>query len=88
MIEAIGWLAGLLFAFCGLPQSIQSYRQGHSNGISNLFMGMWLSGEILMQVYVYMKHGMDYPLLVNYWINTLFCIIILKYKFFPRNYKI
>jgi len=85
MIESIGWIAGLLFAFCGLPQSIKSYKDGHSRGISNLFMWMWLVGELLMQVYVYLKHGLDMPLLVNYWINTIFCIVILKYKYWERR---
>jgi len=85
MIESIGWIAGLLFAFCGLPQSIKSYKDDHSRGISNLFMWMWLVGELLMQVYVYLKHGLDMPLLVNYWINTIFCIVILKYKYWERR---
>lgn len=83
-LELIGWVAGLLFAFCGLPQAIQCYKQGHAKGVSSLFIWMWTVGEVLMQVYVYSKHGLDLPLLVNYWINTLFCIVIIRYKYFER----
>ncbi len=85
MIETLGWIAGLLFAFCGLPQSIQAIKEGHAKGVNILFLYMWLIGEILMQVYVIVKHGFDMPLLVNYWINTVFCVIIAKYKHFPRK---
>ena len=65
MIEVVGWVAGLLFAFCGLPQAIKSYKDGNSDGISYLFIYMWLVGEVLMQFYVISKHGFDMPLLVN-----------------------
>lgn len=85
MIETVGWLAGLLFAFCGLPQTIQCYKQGHSRGVNGLFIWMWLIGEILMQVYVFAKHGLDLPLLVNYWINTIFVLVIVKYKYWERK---
>lgn len=85
MIEAIGWLGGLLFAFCGAPQALKSYRDGNSDGISHLFLWMWFAGEILMQIYVIGQHGFDMPLLVNYWINTLFAGIIAYYKYKPRR---
>ncbi len=32
MIELVGWIAGLLFAFCGLPQAIQCYNKGALEG--------------------------------------------------------
>ncbi len=85
MIEVIGWIAGLLFAFCGLPQAIQCYKQGHAKGVSSTFILMWLTGEILMQVYVLEKHGFDMPLLVNYWINTIFALVIVRYKYWERK---
>jgi len=85
MLEYIGWIGGLLFAFCGLPQALKSFKDGHSNGISTLFLIMWLVGEILMQIYVILKHGFDMPLLVNYWVNTIFATIITYYKFKPRR---
>jgi uncharacterized protein with PQ loop repeat len=84
-VEAIGWIAGFLFAFCGAPQAYKSYKEGHSDGISWIFIGMWLVGEILMQIYVILKHGFDMPLLVNYWVNTIFSAIILYYKIKPRE---
>ena len=87
MIEIIGWSASLLFAFCGLPAVRQCYKDGHTN-MSKAFIIMWFLGEILSQIYVLMKHGWDMPLLWNYWINTFFILIILRYMFFPRKDKL
>ena len=84
MIEILGWIAGFTFAFCGAPQAYKSFKEGHSRGVSLGLIYMWLSGEILMQLYVLLKHGWDMPLLVNYWINTVFVIIIAKYKHYER----
>ena len=85
MIENIGWTGSMLLALCALPQAYKSVKEGHSRGVSGLFLIMWLLGEILMQIYVGYVHGYDMPLLVNYWINTLFVVIILKYKMKERN---
>lgn len=85
MVELIGWTGGILFAFCALPQAVMSYRQGHSNGVANLLLLMWGSGEILSMGYVLLKHGFDLPLLFNYVMNLLFIAVISYYKFFPRE---
>ena len=82
MIEIIGWTGSALFALCGLPQAVQSTREGHSHGLSWLFLLMWFWGEIFTLCYVWPK--MDYPLLANYLTNLVFVVIILFYKIFPR----
>jgi len=84
MIEIIGWVSAFLFAGCGVPQAVQSYKNGNSIGISALFLWMWFFGEILAIVYVLGKHGVDGPLLFNYVLNIFFISIILKYRIKPR----
>jgi uncharacterized protein with PQ loop repeat len=84
MIETIGWIASFLFAFCAAPQAWLCYKKGNADGTSAMLLWMWGLGEILMQVYVILKHGWDMPLLVNYWVNTFFVAIIFKYKYWPR----
>ena len=81
-MEIIGWIGSALFALCGLPQAVQSTREGHSHGLSWLFLLMWFWGEIFTLCYVWPK--MDYPLLANYFVNMVFVVIILFYKIFPR----
>ena len=82
-MDAIGWAGSMLFALCGLPQAIESYKQKHSNGLTWMFLLMWLWGEILTFVYVLPK--MDYPLLANYAVNFVFLIVIIWFKLFPRK---
>lgn len=84
-VQVIGWTASALFALCGAPQALKSYREGHSRGIAHLLIWMWLSGEVLMQIYVFCRHGWDLPLLVQYWLNTVFVAIIIRYKYWPRR---
>ena len=76
----IGWLGGLLLALCGLPQAVQSVQQGHSQGVSELFITMWGVGEILLMVYVLRSRAKpDWPLLFNYAMNLTFIGIIAYY---------
>ena len=82
-MDAIGWLGSILFALCGLPQAIKSYKEKHSNGLAWGFLLMWLWGEIFTFAYVLPK--MDYPLLANYVVNFLFLIVIIWYKLFPKG---
>jgi uncharacterized protein with PQ loop repeat len=84
-IETIGWIAGILFACCGIPQSFLSYKEGNSKGISHLMIWMWFIGEILMLVYILIKVGQDGPLMLNYILNILSLLFIIRYKYFPRK---
>lgn len=81
MIEIVGWLGSVFLALCGLPQAIQCWRDGHANGISSSFLALWTSGEILAAAYVI--HLGNAPLIVNYLINIISCLVILRYKLKP-----
>jgi len=83
-MELIGWIGSFLFAICALPLSYQSYKDGHSRGVNQLFLLLWLGGEIFTTIYVLLKHGVDLPLLANYAFNILLILVIMKYKYFPR----
>lgn len=83
MTEVLGWIGSFLFAICGLPQALQSIRDGHSRGMNWGFISAWLGGEILTILYVLPK--MDLPLLANYFSNLVFLLVILKYKIQERR---
>jgi len=83
LAEIFGWIGATLFAICGLPQAIQSIKDGHSRGLSWGFLGCWLGGEICTIAYIIPK--LDLPLLVNYVINLIFLGIMLKYKIWERK---
>ena len=78
-MEIVGWIGSILLALCAVPLAWESYRQKHSNGISNLFLTMWLVGELLTAAYVLPKK--DYPLLFNYGLNIACLIVVIRYKF-------
>jgi uncharacterized protein with PQ loop repeat len=78
-IETIGWVASILFALCGLPLAWKAYKTKKSEEPWS-FLIMWFVGEVLMQIYVLVKHGLDLPLLTQYWANTIFLLIVIYYK--------
>ncbi len=81
-LEIVGWIGSILFAICGIPQALQSYKQKHSHGISKAFLMMWLAGELLTMAYIFPKQ--DYPLLFNYSVNIACLAVICWYKYRPK----
>lgn len=78
MLEFFGWLGGILLGICALPQAIHSFRTKSAEGISTLFLLIWLFGEIFTLAYVVPKgHA---PLIFNYVLNIVLISVILKYK--------
>jgi uncharacterized protein with PQ loop repeat len=85
MNEVVGWFGSLMFALCGFPQAWLSYKQGHSKGVSKLFILMWLIGELCYINYTLNKFGLIFPFFVNYFVNILFISVIIYFMVFPRN---
>ena len=83
MLEIVGWLGGIFLAICGVPLAWQSYRDGHSHGISQGFLWLWFAGEALTLIYVLPK--LDWPLIFNYGFNILLIFVVLRYRYFPRK---
>lgn len=82
-LETIGWLGALFFAICGAPQAYTSYKNKNSDGISSLFITLWLLGEIFTLIYVSLQPEIRWPLIANYTGNLIVVLIIVYYKLFP-----
>lgn len=82
-IEILGWVGSLLLAFCGLPQAVESWRRGSSEGVAWGLLIMWGLGEIFALIYVFEKF--DLPLVFNYMANIVFILVIIRYKLWPRD---
>lgn len=80
MNEVIGYISALCFGLCGLPQALLVIQSKTAAGVSTLFLILWTLGEILAIIYVFIKHGWDLPLLINYLTNLCFLSIIIYYK--------
>lgn len=81
--QIIGWVGSFLLAICGIPQAWQSYKQGHSDGISSGLLWLWGVGEILTLLYVF--HLQNAALILNYACNLASISVILYFKFYPSR---
>lgn len=82
-VSLFGWVYSLAFALSALPQAIQCRKQGHSNGVSDGMMQLWMLGEISGLVYGFGL--MEWPIIFNCALNTLFVGIIVYYRLWPRK---
>jgi uncharacterized protein with PQ loop repeat len=82
-IDIAGWVGSVLFAICGLPQALHSFKVKNSHGLTWGFLGLWLGGEIFTLIYIMPKNDVA-PLLLNYGLNLVFLSVICWYKIFPK----
>jgi len=83
-IDLLCWIGNIIFALSGIPQAVKCYQQGHGKGLSQALLWMWVVGEIIALFYAYMK-DLPVPLLLNYSINLICLLVILRYKYVPRR---
>ena len=84
MMDTIGWTGTILLAFCGIPQLIKSIREGHSDGMSWVFLLTWFIGEICLLIFTVGKMK-GIILIMNYVLNIIIVGGILRYKMFPKR---
>ena len=85
IIEVIGLLGGLCFAYAGIPSAIATHKAGKSIGISLLTSWLILLGTILLYIYLYIKSGFDWIITVNYSVEALSWAVIIRYHYFPTK---
>jgi Flp pilus assembly protein TadB len=78
-----GWLSTIFLATCGIPMLYKAYKDGNADGVSALFLLMWILGEIFGLIYVTWLWSL--PLIANYLFNLILTIMIARYKFWPRR---
>ena len=90
--ETIGWIGNILFAICGIPQVIKTFRSKSAKDLSLLFLWLWFSGELLSFIYILtgdLETG-DYhfPLYFNYIVNIFMACFLLYAKFvYPKKFE-
>lgn len=93
LIETIGWTGNIIFAICGLPQVIKTFRSKSANDLSELFLWLWLVGELLTFVYIlagdWQAGTAHYPLYFNYAVNICMALYLVWAKYsYPDRYGI
>lgn len=87
MAEIAGLIAQALFIMASGAQAKKSFSDGHSEGVSHGLIWMLLVGFLIMIWYVLSFIGGNLVLLSGYVGQLFFCLIIGKFKYFPREAK-
>lgn len=77
LLNAIGWIGGICLAICSVPELYDSMQKGY-NASSSWFLGLWITGEICLLIYVAPKK--EYPLIFNYLFNIILISGLIYYK--------
>ena len=85
MQEIIGLIGSLCFAFSSWPQAYLSYRTKSAQGVTWLFLLLWLSGSFFCTIYA--VAFAKFVLLPNYICGGLGTIIVLWVKIKEEFYK-
>ena len=93
LTETIGWVGNILFAICGIPQVIKTYKSKSAKDLSIIFLWLWFWGELLTGIYIVNSdiiNGIShFPLYFNYFINILMaCFLIYAKYYYPIKYPI
>ena len=90
--ETIGWIGNILFAICGIPQVIKTFRSKSVKDLSVFFLWMWFAGEFLTFIYIVIgdmeTDTFHFPLYFNYVVNIfMVCFLIYAKYFYPKKFK-
>jgi len=85
MADVIGWIGSVAFAFCGIPQAWECFKNRSAKGINPFFIGLWLIGEICYVVSVLMKFGWVHWMMFNYIVNIFSIAVITFYMMRDRK---
>lgn len=76
--EIAGYIGAACLALCGLPQAMKCIRDKNADSCTWMFVICLFIGTIAFLVYVIKLH--NYPLIINYGINFLSSLVMLRYK--------
>ena len=77
--SSLGLIAGLFFAYCGLPQAIKTLRQNKHLGTPISISGSITIGTVLMYLYLYLSYGFDKIITINYTVEFLSWLVLFVY---------
>ena len=91
--ETIGWIGNILFAICGFPQVVKTFRTKSVKDLSAMFLWMWFAGELLTFIYIIfgdMETGqIHFPLYFNYMVNIVMaCFLIYAKYVYPKKFTL
>lgn len=84
-ISFLGWLSAFCFMASAASQAYKCHKQGHGHGLSYKFLILWGVAESSRMLYIIIKLGLVWPILVNHMVDLTCLLIIVRYRIFPRE---
>lgn len=81
--QTFGWVYSLAFALSAIPQAMKSIKDKNSDGVADGTLLLWIVGELAGTVYGISL--VQWPIIFNCVLNTVFVGIILWYRIFPKR---
>lgn len=81
--QTFGWVYSLAFAFSAIPQALKSIKDKNSDGVAGGTLFLWIIGEIAGTIYGLSL--MQWPIILNCALNTVWVSIIVYYRLFPKR---
>jgi uncharacterized protein with PQ loop repeat len=87
--ETIGWIGNILFAICGIPQVIKTFRTKSAKDLNITFLCLWFAGELLTFLYIVIGDletaSFHFPLYFNYIVNIFMACFLLYAKYYYQK---
>lgn len=85
MLDLLGFLGGICFACAGVPTAVGCYTSGKNVSIPVFMCWLMISGLILTYTYFCCLYGFNLVFTINFSIEFLCWVTILRFHFFPRK---
>lgn len=83
LVEICGWIGALSYSIYSIPQAIDAFRIGHTEGLSHGMVILLFFGALCSLIYI--LPNFTSPLFYNFSISLMAASTILRYHFFPRK---
>lgn len=81
IIDICGWIGSASYAAYSVPQAVDAYKTGKTNGLSSAMIWLLFFGSLCSLLYV--LPDFTSPLFYNFSIALSAAAVILKYHYFP-----
>lgn len=85
LVNIIGLIGGFFFAYCGVPQAYKTIMAKKHLGTPITISASISLGSIFMYLYLYLSHGFDWIVTVNYSVGFLSWFILLWFGLKDKN---
>lgn len=83
IIDICGWIGSISYSLYSVPQAIDTYKNGCTQGLSNYMVLLLFFGGLCSLIYII--PDITSPLFYNFSISVIAASTICKYHFFPRK---